>query len=107
MHHEHDRSRRIVDVDDDFVDQDADDALLEPQVRGRVMPEGWQILGERMEHALIDLLLATVRASKAARRPSRSRTRSSAAFQRASNSAAPRRMSGSTRSYRRPASWAS
>ena len=56
VQHEHNLARRIVDVDDDFLDQDPDDALLQAHVRGGVVPERRQVLRERLQRARIDLL---------------------------------------------------
>ena len=56
VHHEHDLARRIIDVDDDFLDQDADNALLQAHVGRGVVPERRQVLRERLQRAGIDLL---------------------------------------------------
>ena len=56
VNHEHNLSRRIIDVHNDLVDQDADDALFESHVRGRVVPQRWQILSERVQGVCFDVL---------------------------------------------------
>jgi hypothetical protein len=56
MHHQQDLSRGIINVDDDLVNQDPDNALLQVHVRRRVVSECWQVLGEGLQSTRIDLL---------------------------------------------------
>jgi hypothetical protein len=96
VQHEHNLARRIVDVDDDFVDQDPDDVLLQAHVGGRVVPERGQVLRQRLQRAGVDLLRGD-RAGIEGRHPG---LQVVDAFQcrvpRASRAAATKRCAGST-----------
>ena len=57
MNHEHYLTRRSIGVHDDFVNQDPDDALLQPHVGRGPIPERWEIPREGMQRAGVDLPL--------------------------------------------------
>src|SRR5208282_5522413 len=102
MDRQYDLASRVINVDDDFLDQRTDQALLGPHVDGWRAPRAFEI-SPKPEQLHAHRRRRLVRHT-AESRASHSWSRVMATFQRASSSAATSRLSGSTASYRRRAS---